>query len=232
MIAIARSEFVMLIRNRTVLISSVLLPLAFGAYFVFSGSQSGSAGYAAACVVVGLAAMGTYAVATTTLSARRQTHFLKRLRSSAVSDTSILLGVTVPVVVLNCVQTIVILLALGFATGQPLLHPWALVLAVVLSQIMFAAFALATAGVTGSPESAQYTCLPLLLGSIVVAAWALMSQNELARWLPGGGLAVLAEASWSSPTIGSFVWLVGPTLLWAAGAVAIAKLLFRWDSRS
>jgi ABC-2 type transport system permease protein len=222
----------MLVRNRLVLVSSVLLPLAFGAYFVSTGVRAGTAGYAAACIVVGLAAMGTYTVATTTLAARRQTSLLQRLRSSAVGDASILLGITAPIVILNMGQVTIVLLALRIATRQTVPHPWLLMFSVLVSQMMFVSFALATAGVTGSPEAAQYTCLPLLLGSVLAAICALMGQSAVAAWLPGGGLARLASASWAVGDLSDVLWLVFPTLTWAAAAVVAARVLFRWDVRS
>ncbi|MBF4603017.1 ABC transporter permease [Curtobacterium sp. VKM Ac-2884] len=231
MTAIARAELLMLLRNRTVLASAVLLPIAFGAFFVFSGARNGSAAYASACIVVGLSAMGTYSVSTTTLAARRQTHFLKRLRSTVPSDVHILLGMTLPIVVVNLVQLAIVLIVLGATTGDPLAHPWLLGVTVIAAEAMFIALAMATAGVTGSPESAQYTCLPVFMGTIVVAVWALMSGQPIAGWLPGGGIALLAEASWTGDLGATWLFLL-PTFGWVALGGFVAKLVFRWEIRS
>jgi ABC-2 type transport system permease protein len=231
MTAIARAELLMLLRNRTVLASAVLLPVAFGAFFVFSGARNGSAAYASACIVVGLSAMGTYSVSTTTLAARRQSHFLKRLRSAVPSDAHILLGTTLPVLVVNVVQLSIVLVVLGTTTGDRLAHPWLLGITVIAAEAMFITLAMATAGVTGSPESAQYTCLPVFMGTIVVAVWALMSDTPIAGWLPGGGIALLAEASWSGDLEGTWTYLL-PTIGWVVVGWLTAKLLFRWDIRS
>lgn len=231
MTAIARAELLMLLRNRTVLASAVLLPVAFGAFFVFSGARNGSAAYASACIVVGLSAMGTYSVSTTTLAARRQSHFLKRLRSAVPSDAHILLGTTLPVLVVNVVQLSIVLVVLGTTTGDRLALPWLLGITVIAAEAMFITLAMATAGVTGSPESAQYTCLPVFMGTIVVAVWALMSDTPIAGWLPGGGIALLAEASWSGDLEGTWTYLL-PTIGWVVVGWLTAKLLFRWDIRS
>lgn len=231
MTAIARAELLMLLRNRTVLASAVLLPVAFGAFFVFSGARDGSAAYASACIVVGLSAMGTYSVSTTTLAARRQSHFLKRLRSAVPSDAHVLIGTTLPVVLVNVIQLSIVLVVLGATSGDQLAHPWLLATTIIAAEVMFIALAMATAGVTVSPESAQYTCLPVFMGTIVVALWALMSDDPFAGWLPGGGIALLAEASWTGDLHGTWLYLL-PTLGWMAVGWLVAKLMFRWDIRS
>ena len=157
MFSLALSELKMLLRNRLVLACAILIPLAFGAFLVFNGP--GGAGSQAASITATLQvtimiAMGVYVTGTTTLAARRQTLMLKRLRSGAVGDTSIIAGLVLPIVVVSVVQVALVLAVLSFTGGAPE-NAALLILAVALTEVMFVGFALATAGVTTSPEHAQ-----------------------------------------------------------------------------
>ena len=95
MFPIAQSELVQIFRNRAVLITNLIMPLAASAFFIYyrDGFTSiGSLGYVAAILVFTVAAFSLYTTALTTLSARRQDLFLKRLRSTAAGDAAILSG--------------------------------------------------------------------------------------------------------------------------------------------
>ncbi|WP_152970245.1 hypothetical protein [Frigoribacterium sp. RIT-PI-h] len=94
-VAIGVAELRMLVRNRTVALSALLLPLAFGAgTFLFD--LYGTGGMLAGVQIVGMVGLGVYITATTTLAARRQSLYLKRLRSGSVSDTGITAGLVPP----------------------------------------------------------------------------------------------------------------------------------------
>jgi pimeloyl-ACP methyl ester carboxylesterase len=76
-----------------------------------------------------------------------------------------------------------------------------LVAALVATFVMMLAFAIATAGVTNSPEHAQVTTLPLSLGVIAVASWVGITGTEslalLKRMLPGGSATELVVNAWN-----------------------------------
>ena len=89
MFVIARSEFVQILRNRSVLVSGLVMPLAASVYFIYfrdTFEEQGSLGYIGAVLVFTIGAFSLYATTVTTLAARRQNLFLKRLRSTAASD--------------------------------------------------------------------------------------------------------------------------------------------------
>ena len=112
MFPIAYSEFAQIFRNRAVLISNLIMPLAASAFFIYqrdSFAQIGSLGYIAAVLVFTVGAFTLYTTAVTTLSARRQDLFLKRLRSTAAGDPAILSGLTLPVALTAVVQVVVLL---------------------------------------------------------------------------------------------------------------------------
>ena len=235
MFSIAISEFRMLVRNRLVAACAILIPLALGAFFVFSGNEGGEA-VSAVTVTVIMIAMGLYVTATTTLAARRQNLFLKRLRSGVVSDGSIIAGLVVPIVLVSALQVAVILTALSVTSGNPPAQPLLVILAVVLAEIMFAGFALATAGVTNSPEHAQVTTLPLFFASIGGAFWVVFTGVSeltlLKRAIPGGGIAELVLAGWSGAEVENIAVLVLPSLAWAVAAIVVARVMFRWEPRA
>ncbi len=235
---IARGELIQIFRNRLVLVTALVLPAAFSAFFITKHdlfTEAGSLGYIATLALFFVAGIGLYTTSVTTLASRRQNLFLKRLRSTAARDAGILGGLLLPITVLSVLQIAVILGALAAVTGPPA-DPALLVAAVVATVAMMLALGLATAGLTNSPEHAQVTTLPVSLGVIGVAGWVgVTGTGELTllkRLLPGGSATELVLNAWDGgkPLTDSLV-LFGPTLAWVVVAVALAKRLFRWEPR-
>ncbi|MFD5243981.1 ABC transporter permease [Amycolatopsis sp. NPDC058340] len=238
MLSIARSELIQIFRNRSVLITSFVMPLAISAFFVYQHevfAEIGSLGYIAAIVMFTVCAFGLYTSAVTTLASRRQNLFLKRLRSTAAGDASILAGLVLPVTVISLVQVAVIMTVLGVVTGTPA-NAGLLVAAVLASVAMMIGLGLATAGLTNSPEHAQVTTLPVSLGVIAVASWVGISGTDeltlLKRLLPGGSATELAVDAWNGgAALTDSLLLLAPTLAWVVVAVVLATRLFRWEPR-
>ncbi|MFD6066118.1 ABC transporter permease [Amycolatopsis sp. TRM77291] len=238
MLSIARSELIQIFRNRSVLITSFVMPLAISAFFVYQHevfAKIGSLGYIAAIVMFTVCAFGLYTSAVTTLASRRQNLFLKRLRSTAAGDASILVGLVLPVTVISLVQVAVIMIVLGSITGTPA-DVALLVVAVLASVAMMIGLGLATAGLTNSPEHAQVTTLPVSLGVIAVASWVGISGTDeltlVKRLLPGGSATELAVNAWNGGVaIADSLLLLAPTLAWVVVAVVLATRLFRWEPR-
>lgn len=236
MFSIANAELKMLFRNRLVATCAVLMPLAFGAFLILSVPDAGSYGGIATLQIMVMIALGTYVTATTTLAARRQNLFLKRLRSGAASDSTIIGGLVMPIVIVSVVQVGVVLAILGATADQPPVNVGLLIVAVLLTEIMFVGFALATAGITTSPEHAQITTLPLFFLTLGVAFWVMMSNPADFTWvkraLPGGGIAELVGVAWNGGDMGNLVVLLLPSLAWAAIAAFAARAMFRWEPRA
>lgn len=238
MLAIARSELIQIFRNRLVLVTGLLIPVAVSAFFVYQHeifADVASLGYIAAIVMFTVMAFGLYTTAVTTLASRRQNLFLKRLRSTAAGDVDILTGLVLPVTVIALVQVVAILIVLGAVATAPARIPL-LVAAIVATVAMMVGLALATAGLTNSPEHAQVTTLPVSLSVIAVASWVGISGTEdltlLKRLLPGGSATELVVDAWNGgvPLTDSLLLLV-PTLAWVVVAVALATRLFQWEPR-
>ncbi|WP_277211277.1 ABC transporter permease [Isoptericola croceus] len=239
MLPIAQGELVQLFRNRAVLVTSLLMPVAVAAFFIGYRdvfATIGSLGYVAAVLVFTIAAFSLYATTVTTLAARRQNLFLKRLRSTAASDATILAGLVLPISAIALVQVGLILGVFAAVGGGPA-DAVLLVPAILATFVMMLALGVATAGVTNSPEHAQVTALPLSLGVIAVASWVGITGTEslapLKRALPGGAATELVVDAWNggAPLTDSLLLLV-PTLAWVVVAVAIASRMFRWEPRT
>lgn len=238
MLSIARSELTQIFRNRAVLITSLIMPVAVAAFFIRfreTFGQIGSLGYIGAVIVFTIAAFSLYATTVTTLAARRQDLFLKRLRSTAASDASILTGLVLPISAISMVQVAVILGVFAGLSDGPADIPL-LVLGVVATFVMMLALGLATAGITNSPEHAQVTSLPLTLGVVAVTSWVGITGTAdltlLKRLLPGGAATELIVNAWNGGVpLGDSLVLLGPTLGWVVVAVTLALRMFRWEPR-
>ncbi|APU13159.1 MULTISPECIES: ABC transporter permease [Actinoalloteichus] len=239
MLAIARSELIQIFRNRSVLLTIFLVPVAMAAFFIYQHeifeSIGGGLGVIAALLVFYVAGFGLYTTAVTTLASRRQNLFLKRLRSTSAGDAGILSGLLLPVTAISLIQAALVLIVLGVVAGAPADIPL-LVVAVLSVVVMMVGLGLATAGVTNSPEHAQVTTLPIGVGTIALASWVGFSGTEdltlLKRLLPGGSAAELVVNGWNGgvPLSDSLLLLV-PTTAWVVVSVVLAALFFRWEPR-
>lgn len=238
MLTIAHFELIQLLRNRSVLITSLLMPVAACVFFIRFRevfAEIGSLGYVAAVLVVTISAFSLYATTVTTLAARRQTLFLKRLRCTAAADWAILGGLVLPVSVIAALQLAVILVAFA-AVSRPPADVALLGLAIGATLVMMLALGTATAGLTRSPEHAQVTALPVSLGVVAVASWIGITGTDsmtlLKRMLPGGAATELIVDAWNGAVSGTgSLLLLAPTLVWVAVAIALAGVLFRWEPR-
>lgn len=238
MLSIAYSELIQIFRNRSVLITSFVMPVAISAFFVYQHevfAQLASLGYIAAIVMFTVCAFGLYTSSVTTLASRRQNLFLKRLRSTAAGDAGILTGLVLPVTIIALIQVAVIMTVLGAVTGMPS-NIGLLVLAVLATVAMMIGLGLATAGLTNSPEHAQVTTLPVSLGVIAVASWVGISGTDdltlVKRLLPGGSATELVVNAWNGGVaVTDSLLLLAPTLAWVIVAVVLAIRLFRWEPR-
>lgn len=238
MLPIARSELLQILRNRSVLVSGLIMPIAASVFFIArrdAFEEVGSLGYIAAVIVFTIAAFGLYATTVTTLAARRQTLFLKRLRSTAAGDTAILSGLVLPVSMLSVIQVGSILAVFG-AVGDRPSQVALLAGAIAAVFVMMLAFGVATAGFTRSPEHAQVTTLPLALGTPILASWIGISGTEsltvVKRLLPGGAATELIIEVWNvGVPLDDALSLLMPTFAWVIVAVTLASRLFRREPR-
>lgn len=238
MLEIARSELIQIFRNRLVLVTGLVIPVAVSAFLIYRRedfAELGSLGYIAAIVMFTVLAFGLYTTAVTTLATRRQNLFLKRLRSTATGDAGILTGLVMPITVIAVAQVVVMLVVLGAVSTAPA-HVPLLAAAGLATTAMMVALAMATAGLTNSPEHAQVTTLPVSLAVIAVASWVGISGTEELTWLkrvlPGGSATELVVGAWNGGLrlVDSLPLLLS-TLGWVVVSVVVAGRLFRWEPR-
>jgi ABC-2 type transport system permease protein len=244
-LALATTETRLILRNRTVAVSSVVLPVALGVFWGFQFGSGGDPARQAVSITLQLAValtMGLYLTATQTLVSRRHSRVFKRMRTSGLSDRGLLAATVTPSVVLALFQ-LVVFAVVNLVTGTPLpTDPLPLVLAVLGGVALVVAAALATSVVTPSPERAQITTLPLMflmLGVGVVASIApAHGWWSVLMVVPGAAMGDLTQlamtgGSWGAGAAGlpailpSLVALV----VWPAVFGMFAARRFRWDPR-
>lgn len=245
-LVLAATELRLLLRNKTVAFTSIGTPLALGVFWVFTIGDASQepllAGVVVALQLAVVLGMGVYVASTLTVVARRDAKVLKRLRTSDISDTGLLVATVAPAVAVGILQ-LVIFAVVNLGAGIPLpVDPLPLVLALLGGLALCVLAALATAVVTPSPERAQITTLPLtfvLLG----AGIALVVIPAQGWWralvaVPGAAIGDLTRlaytgGAWEAGVGG--VPAVLPALValvaWPVIFAALTRNRFRWDPR-
>lgn len=177
-----------------------------------------------------------YFVTLNTITARRHTLALKRLRTTALPDTGIVTGLLVPPIVVGLFQLAVIQGGL-VALGAPLPGDPLLVLTAGVSGILVAALAgVVTSAVTANPEKAQWTMLPLFVATLGAAS-VLPTVTDPAMNLALRAVPLVANADWTK-----VAWLAdgdaarlaadaGMVIVWLAVLSVLSRRTFRWERR-
>lgn len=243
-LALAAVEVRTVLRNRTVAVSSVLIPIGLGLFWAYS---FGDPDPARSAVVISLQlavvlGMGVYVTAAQTLVVRRQARVLKRMRTTALSDAQVLAGTLAPSLVLGLAQ-LVVFAVIDVVFGVPLpADALPMALAVLGGLALVVTAAVATSIVTPSAERAQITTLPLvfvLLGAAIVLAIAPPGTWWQALVVvPGAAVGQLTQlamtgATWT-PGIGGVPAVLPAfvaTVAWPVVLGVLARRRFRWDPR-
>ncbi|RZS43378.1 ABC-2 type transport system permease protein [Herbihabitans rhizosphaerae] len=232
-------ELKLLVRNKTVAVTAIALPLMFGAFLVANRDATAMHGGWPAVVAlqfVSLLGFTVYVSVTTTLAARRQDLYLKRLRSGEVSDGAILGGMMVPFAVLGVAQAVVILIYIS-VNGAPVpADPVALVLALIVGVAVSMAVGVVTSAVTATAEMAQITTAPFFFALLGGAIWALTNPGDVLPLIaPGGAVTDLVSRAWDDGGIaahlGDALPALGISAVWVIVSVVAAGRLFRWEPR-
>jgi ABC-2 type transport system permease protein len=229
-LAIAHAELRIMIRNKAVAMVAVLIPIVVAFAIGIAPTPN-----IAAQAILFMLLIGIYVTATTTLSTRRRELFLKRLRSGAASDASVIIGLIAPAVVVTCGQ-VALMFGVASATAYALPRNVALlIIAVLAGAIMCAGMAFATSAFTKSAEAAQVTTMPFIIAALGGALLVTLQTTRFAwagRLLPGGAIVELIVGAWKG-TAWVNAW---PALLalaaWTFIAVTAAARFFKWEPRS
>lgn len=240
-LTLAATETRLVVRNRTLLFGSIVVPLGLGLFWALSLPRD--AGATPALQFGMTVALGVYVTATQTLVARRHGLVLKRLRTTGLPDSGILLATVAPSVVVGIGQ-LVVLTALDAVLGIPILtDPLPLVLGAVGAMAMVVSAAAATSVITPAPERTNVTTLPLtflLLGGTVAMVFApIGGWWDAVLLVPGAGLGRLVAFAGNGLTwttgLGGLPAVVLPVLslvAWTYVFAWVSRRCFRWDRRN
>ncbi len=231
-VAVGQAELKLFWRNRTALFNSLVLPLLI-IPLLLSVDADGMP------LVIGLIGfvlvMAVYYNLVTTFVARREELVLKRLRVGELTDPEILVGASLPSVVVALGQMLLFTVIVGVMTGLDLpSRPWFILPAVVGGVAVFVLLAAASSAFTRTVEMAQVTSLPVLmacvLGSGLMFPLTMLPENvqTALRLLPLTPVLDLLRAGWEDgpvlrPMIVLAAWIV-------LGTYAVRRW-FRWDPR-
>lgn len=243
--ALIAAETRLLVRNRTVAVSAIVLPLAMGLFFMWNFSSTGVPLLLVVAVAVQLTfviAMAVYTTAPLILVARRHSGVFKRMRTSGISDAGLLTATIAPGVLIGLLQLLLFIPLNALIAGPMAVDPLPLVLAGLGGLALAVAAALATAVITINPERAQITTLPLAF-VIVGAAAAIVAVPSDGWWqaliaVPGAAMGQLVEfaltgGAWSAGLGGlpAVLPALAAVVLWPVVFGLVARRTFRWDNR-
>ncbi|MPQ98795.1 ABC transporter permease [Modestobacter sp. I12A-02628] len=250
--ALATAETRLLLRNRTAVVNSVLLPLLLVAAIPFLGIGEDIAGFGPTLVISGAAVALVFLVyynTVTTFVARREDLTLQRMRTGELTGLEVLVATAAPSVLIALGQ--VLLTGVGvLAIGRweapteyvlPLVALFAGAVLVVLLGAVSTAF-------TRTPESAQVTTFPfvmiaLLLSGLMIPLASMPDQlAQVARLLPMTPVVELlrlglAGQAWDGATVDAAgAWAaglqpLGVLVAWLLLGSLAARRWFRWAPR-
>lgn len=252
-LALTRAETTLLLRNRTALFNSLLLPVLLVVFIYQLGGLDRPEVNTGAQLITTMAIAGllfvTYYNLVATYVARREELVLKRMRTGEIGDLTILAGSAVPTILVSLLQLAVVSIAVPFlaALDAPvnLLLP---VLAFVLGTVTFALLAAASTAITRNSETAQITTLPVVMvGTALSGVFFPLSilpdtLATVARFLPATpvvelfnlGLSGTARDGSQVSLVESFAEGLVPLAIltaWLFIAGSLAARHFRWEPR-
>ncbi|PWW22467.1 ABC-2 type transport system permease protein [Geodermatophilus normandii] len=250
-LALAGAETRLLLRNRTAVVNSVLLPLVLVAFVPVAGlGGDGPLGprLAVTAFAVTLVFL-TYYNLVTTYVARREELVLQRMRSGELTPGEVLLGTATPTLLVTVVQVVLVL------AGTAVIGEWSApadvvlpLLALVGGTALMTLLAAASTSFTRTAESAQITTLPLVVlasvtSGVVVPLSAFPDQvAQVVRLTPIEPIVELARLglvgqTWDGRSVDwAGAWAAAPQPLlvlaaWIALAAVVAPRVFRWAPR-
>ena len=248
--ALAAAETRLLARNRTALVNSVLMPLLLVALVPGTGLGDLASGPGVLTMAVGFTFVFlTYYNLVTTYVARREDLVLQRMRTGELSDGEVLAATAAPSLLVTAGQLALVgvgvaVLGLWTAPADVVLP----LLAVLLGAALMVVLATASTVFTRTPESAQITTLPVVMGATVLSGlfFPLSVLPEglatVARLLPLTPVVELlqlgvAGRTWNGEVVaGAELWWaalapLGVLLAWAVFAGLATARGFRWAPR-
>jgi ABC-2 type transport system permease protein len=244
--ALGRAELTLLWRNRTAMLTALLLPFGMVAMLrpTIAQMNLGRTGLDANAVSISggigfVLVIVVYYNLVTAYVARREELVLKRLRTGEPTDLEILAGTALPAVAVALAQCTALVAsgALLLDLGAPR-RPDLLVAGLALGVVLLAALAALSTVITRNVELAQITTLPLLVLSVAGSGLLIPLDTmpdllaHLCRLLPVSPVMELVRAGWLGG-VGAHDVLgaLGTALAWTVLAVFAVRRWFRWEPR-
>ncbi|MFF4256512.1 ABC transporter permease [Streptomyces sp. NPDC001663] len=244
--ALARAELTLLGRNRSAVVTALLVPLSvpFSVRPAVDQMDLKGEGLTIGAVML-TAAIGfsllfsVYTALVSAFVARREELVLKRLRTGELGDVEILTGTALAAACVGLAQSLV--LAAGCVlildAGAPK-APYLTVLGLLSGLVLCAALAALTASFTRTVESAQVTALPLVLVSMMGSGIALPPEvlpdrvASVCELLPLSPAIRLVRGGFTGQLSGyEALGAVATSLAWTVLAVFAVRRWFRWEPR-
>ncbi|MCC9311990.1 ABC transporter permease [Kitasatospora sp. RB6PN24] len=249
MLALARTETLLLRRNRIAVYMAVAMPVCLigGLHQMLKAQRDRlPGGDLHAALVLGfyltVLLFVVYYNLTAAYVARRNDLVLKRLRTGELTDPEILGGTALPAVLLALLQMAAITVAVAALFGLPAPRdPVLVLLGLLLAPAVLVPLAALSSAFTKTVETSGITTLPVtmltLFGSGLLVPFAVMPgpMALVARLLPVTPALALLRTGWlggdgGHHPVGWWLYLVG-ALAWAALAGWAARRWFRWEPR-
>ncbi len=251
-LSLARGELTLLLRNRTAIFNTMLIPLVLVAVLYFLGVPAedgpGNMMVTTACILA--MAYIVYYNLVTTYVARREAYVLKRMRTGTVSDSGILIATALPSISLAVLQILVVVIGVLVIGAPPTLNnPLAVIVGIVLGFVVFAGLAAASTPFTKTAETAQVTTLPVVMVSMGLSGMffplSILPDTlaTIAHFTPGAAVVELLQIGLGGTdrygdAIPDFITglaaMTKPTLVllaWAAITFALVRDKFAWEPR-
>ncbi|MEU1375284.1 ABC transporter permease [Streptomyces triculaminicus] len=245
-LALGRAELTLLLRNKTALYITLLMPV-FMVYAMRAGTKNldleasglslkeatmtGAFGYVLLFVV--------YYHLMSAYTARREELVLKRLRTGETGDAEILAGAALPSAAIALAQCVLLVVAGSVWLDMPApARPDLLLAGVLLGIVLLAALAAASTALARTSESAQLAAMPLAMVSMLGSGmfWPLAAMPEgLARFcevLPMTPVVELMRTGWlGGASTAEILGRLGAALAWVIVGVFAVRRWFRWEPR-
>lgn len=257
--SMAAAEFKQFLRNKTLLVMAILLPIGLPVGLLVMTLESAEDGDELGVTVAStmeIFFMFTFVFAAfytlvSMISTRRDERVLKRFRTGESSDREIVIALSSPAVVLILVLTVLVTGIMLGLTGTLPISPVPLLIALVGGTVVFIALAFMTSAFTKNAEATQITSLPV----VTIAAVGMTNirsmlpegtVHEVVSYSPMAAVADLTHLGWAGqppygdhgdPATGMEVLTesIEPTLIllgWIVVSIGVAVAYFRWDPRN
>ena len=228
--ALAAAEIWVFLRQPVMIALTLLLPAGLLAITALAEAQiAGRDLVAVQCITV-------YFVALNTLTARRHTLALKRLRTTALPSVGIVAGLLVPPLLVGVFQVVVVFTGL-VVLGAPLPQsPLLIGVSVLLGMIIATLAGVVTSGLTATPEKAQWTMMPFfvaVMGAISVLPSVDPSIINALLAVPLTANGHLVTTGWHVGTANTNEVMVDVAFMvvWAVILSLVSWKTFRWERR-